>query len=152
MAAWLAIVLNSASALAQRYTQTNIVSDIPNKAITTDPNLKNAWGIAFGPGSPIWVADNGTGLSTLYTGTGTIVPLVVTIPAPMSGDTSAPTGLVFTGGVDFASYFTALSPIPPGVAHTVDDLKTAGVPVTFTTGSIPFRASSANAVSAAVQS
>ena len=101
MAAWLAIVLNSASALAQRYTQTNIVSDIPNKAITTDPNLKNAWGIAFGPGSPIWVADNGTGLSTLYTGTGTIVPLVVTIPAPMSGDTSAPTGLVFTGGVDF---------------------------------------------------
>jgi uncharacterized protein (TIGR03118 family) len=101
MAAWLAIVLNSASALAQRYTQTNIVSDIPNKAITTDPNLKNAWGIAFGPGSPIWVADNATGLSTLYTGTGTIVPLVVTIPAPMSGDTSAPTGLVFTGGVDF---------------------------------------------------
>ena len=35
----------------------------------------------------------------------------------------------FTGGLDFASYFTALGPIPPGVAHTVADLKKAGVPI-----------------------
>ena len=101
MADWLAIVFNTASVLAQRYAQTNIVSDLPGVAITQDTNLKNAWGIAFGPGSPIWVADNGTGLSTLYSGTGTIIPLVVTIPAPAGDDTSAPTGLVFNGSGDF---------------------------------------------------
>jgi uncharacterized protein (TIGR03118 family) len=57
----------------------------------------NAWGLDFSGGSPAWVADNGTGLSTLYRGDGSIVPLVVTVP-PGSGDgPSAPTGLVFNG-------------------------------------------------------
>ncbi len=101
MAAFLAIVFSAAAAVAQRYTQTNIVSDIPNLAITTDPNLKNAWGIAFGAGTPIWIADNGTGLSTLYTGTGSIIPLVVTIPPAPGNDTGAPTGLVINQSGDF---------------------------------------------------
>src|SRR5438552_15329251 len=101
LATVLAIAFAAASAVAQRYVQTNIVSDIPGLAITTDPNLKNAWGIAFGPGNPIWIADNGTGPSTLYTGTGAIVPLVVTIPAPAADDTSAPTGLVVNPSGDF---------------------------------------------------
>src|SRR6266566_5324520 len=94
LATVLAIAFAAASAVAQRYNQTNIVSDIPGLAITTDPNLKNAWGIAFGPGNPIWIAYNGTGLSTLYDGAGNIIPLVVTIPAPSADNTSAPTGLV----------------------------------------------------------
>lgn len=97
----LGIIVCAVSALAQRYTQTNIVSDIPNAAITTDPNLKNAWGIAFAPGSPIWVADNGTGLSTLYDGAGNIIPLVVKVPALTAKATSAPTGLVVNLGDDF---------------------------------------------------
>jgi uncharacterized protein (TIGR03118 family) len=97
----LAVVCSAASAVAQRFNQTNLVSDIPNLAITTDPNLANAWGIAFGPGSPIWIADNGTGLSTLYDGAGNIIPLVVTIPAPAADDTAAPTGLVFSASDDF---------------------------------------------------
>lgn len=96
-----AIVFGAASAVAQRFNQTNIVSDLPNVAITMDPNLKNAWGIAFGPGNPIWIADNGTGLSTLYDGAGNINPLVVTIPAPAADDTSAPTGLVVNFSDDF---------------------------------------------------
>jgi hypothetical protein len=96
-----AIVFSAASAVAQRFNQTNIVSDLPNVAITMDPNLKNAWGIAFGPGNPIWIADNATGLSTLYDGAGNIIPLVVTIPAPAADDTSAPTGLVVNGSDDF---------------------------------------------------
>jgi len=96
-----AIVFSAASAVAQRFAQTNIVSDLPNVAITMDPNLKNAWGIAFGPGNPIWIADNGTGLSTLYDGAGNIIPLVVTIPAPAADDTSAPTGLVINASDDF---------------------------------------------------
>ena len=41
------------------YTQTNLVSDIPNLAANTDPNLVNPWGISSSPGSPFWVSDNG---------------------------------------------------------------------------------------------
>src|SRR5947208_16749453 len=71
------------------YAVHNLVSNgvDPNPQVTVDPNLKNGWGIAFsfaGAGSPAWVADNGTGKSTVYNGDGTIVPLVVTIPAPGS--------------------------------------------------------------------
>jgi len=93
-----AFALVASSLSAQRVTQTNLVSDVPGLAATLDPNLVNAWGIAFSASSPIWVNDNGTGLSTLYTGTGAIVPLVVTVPGPAgSTDHSAPTGLVFNG-------------------------------------------------------
>jgi uncharacterized protein (TIGR03118 family) len=81
---------------AQKYEQKNLVSDVPKVAVTLDPNLVNAWGIDFSGTSPAWIADNGTGLSTLYTGTGTIVPLVVKIPSG-SDSPSAPTGLVFNG-------------------------------------------------------
>jgi uncharacterized protein (TIGR03118 family) len=88
-------------ATAQKYEQKNLVSDIPGLAKTTDPNLVNAWGLDFSGGSPAWVADNGTGLSTLYTGTGSIVPLVVKIPSG-SGAQSAPTGLVFNGTGKFS--------------------------------------------------
>jgi hypothetical protein len=59
--------------------------------------------VAFSPGaSPFWVADNATGLSTLYDGAGNIVNLVVTIPCPPQPgqgsscpQTAAPTGLVW---------------------------------------------------------
>jgi hypothetical protein len=55
------------------YVVTPLVSDLPQGARTQDPNLKNAWGVAFSPGaSPFWVADNATGLSTLYDGAGNI--------------------------------------------------------------------------------
>jgi uncharacterized protein (TIGR03118 family) len=80
------------------YIQTNLVSDGVVPAVTIDPNLKNPWGIAFFSGmSPFWIADNGSGVSTLYDGTG--IPFaalpVVDIPLPSGvapGGTS--TGLV----------------------------------------------------------
>ncbi len=84
------------------FVQTNLVSDIPGEANLTDPNLVNPWGIAASPTSPFWISDNGTGVSTLYTGTGTKVPLTVTVPAPLGGGpVSAPTGAVFNGTTDF---------------------------------------------------
>ncbi len=73
--------------------QTNLVSDIPGLALNTDPNLHNPWGISNSPTSPYWVSDQGTGVSTLYTGNGAINALVVTIPA--GGPPSGPTGQVF---------------------------------------------------------
>jgi uncharacterized protein (TIGR03118 family) len=78
---------------------TNLQSDIAGVADRKDGNLVNAWGLALNPAGIFWVADNGTGVSTLYRLDGTPVPLVVTIP-PTSADTeppihAAPTGIVF---------------------------------------------------------
>lgn len=101
MACLIASVAFTSLASAQKYIQTNLVSDVPGWAATTDPNLVNSWGLAFSSGSPVWIADNGTGLSTLYTGTGSINPLVVTIPPPSGDGASAPTGIVFNGGGAF---------------------------------------------------
>ena len=85
------------------YIQQNLVSDLPGVAPVTDPNLVNPWGMSSSSTSPIWVSDNGTGLTTLYNGAGQpfpiASPLVVTIAPPASpppGFTnSAPTGQVF---------------------------------------------------------
>jgi len=85
----------------QHYKQTNLVSDMPGVAATTDPNLVNAWGMSRGSTTPWWVSDNGTGVATLYTGTGSPVSLVVTIPAGTSGQTGTPSGQVFNGTTDF---------------------------------------------------
>jgi large conductance mechanosensitive channel len=35
----------------------------------------------------------------------------------------------FTGGIDFASHFYALAPVPAGIAPTVEALRKAGIPV-----------------------
>jgi uncharacterized protein (TIGR03118 family) len=59
--------------------------------------------LAFSATSPIWVSDNGTGHSTLYNGSGTPIPLVVTIPSP-SGGTSAPTGMIFNSTAAASSF------------------------------------------------
>jgi len=82
------------------YIQTNIVSDLESeKAILTDGDLLNPWGIAFFPGGPFWINDNNAGLSTLYTGAGVKIGLKVTIPPPSNapGNTAAPTGIVWNG-------------------------------------------------------
>jgi uncharacterized protein (TIGR03118 family) len=88
---------------SQHYKQTNLVSDIPGMASTTDPNLVNPWGLARSSTSPWWASDNGPGLATLYMGTGSIVPLVVTVPPsdPTKSQTGTPTGAVFNGGSGF---------------------------------------------------
>src|SRR5438874_2187570 len=86
------------------YQQTNLVSNLPNIAKFQDANLVNPWGLVHGPTTPWWVSDNGAGVSTLYRGDGTAVPLVVTIPPPKgspAGTTAAPTGVVFNGTTGF---------------------------------------------------
>jgi uncharacterized protein (TIGR03118 family) len=88
----------AAPAEAQQVQVTNLVSNGAVPAATIDPNLVNPWGLSRSPTSPFWVSDNGTGVSTLYSGTGTKVPLTVTIPPPAgSTDTATPTGTVFNG-------------------------------------------------------
>ena len=92
------LAFQAAPAQAQEFNITNLVSDGAVPAATIDPSLVNPWGISYGPTSPFWVADNGTGLSTLYNGAGAKIALTVTVPPPMGQSfTSSPTGTVFNG-------------------------------------------------------
>ena len=88
------------------YLQHNLVSDLAGVADHQDLNLKNAWGLFFNPNGPAWVADNATGVSTLYDGNGngfpTGSPLVVTIPSVDGSGLGVPTGLTFNSSTDFA--------------------------------------------------
>ena len=89
----------SARTHAGGYRQINLVSDQHGKARLTDHDLVNAWGLAASPGTnskpgtPLWVADNGSDKATLYQGNGpgmvSKVPLVVHVTG------AAPTGQVF---------------------------------------------------------
>ncbi len=77
---------------------TNLVSNIRGLAKVTDPNVVNAWGAAFAPGGPLWVAENGSHTLTVYTlqnEVPRIVNLVVKLGPQDSPDTWAPTGLVW---------------------------------------------------------
>jgi uncharacterized protein (TIGR03118 family) len=90
----------------QHYNQTNLVSNTPGVAAVTDPQLINPWGISRGSGSPWWVSDNATGLSTLYNGAGTKQSLIVAIPPAdptnKNTPTGTPTGTIFNASqIDF---------------------------------------------------
>jgi uncharacterized protein (TIGR03118 family) len=96
----LALVMGVAS-FGQHYTQTNLVSNESGVAPVTDPQLINPWGISRGSGSPWWVSDERTGLSTLYNGAGAKQSLIVTIPPADPNNkktpTGTPTGTIFNG-------------------------------------------------------
>jgi uncharacterized protein (TIGR03118 family) len=98
---FLTLAAVSQASASDFYRQRNLVSDsaaIP--AEQRDPNLVNAWGLAFNPYGVAWVADNHTGVATLYNGDGNPQSLVVAIPGP-GGATGSPTGTVFYGGPGF---------------------------------------------------
>jgi uncharacterized protein (TIGR03118 family) len=103
------LALLPATALAKKapavgsYAQRNLVSDQTGKAEIQDPHLVNAWGLAFGPSTPAWVANNGMDDATLYAGaTSPSTPVTKFPPPPASPlvvpvDGGAPTGQVFNG-------------------------------------------------------
>ena len=98
--AGLMLVLFSSMATAQ-YKLTNLVSNQKGVAAHTDPLLVNAWGLAYGPGGPFWISDNGSGWSTLYTAAGVEEGLKVLIPTAGGDGPGSPTGIVFNGSSDF---------------------------------------------------
>jgi len=98
-----------AAAESNAYHQTNLVSDLPGMALIQDPDLVNPWGISLSGGSPFWVANNGTGTSTLYAGDHVSPPtplskngLIVTIPGGLPtgtvSNTGAPTDFIVKSG------------------------------------------------------
>jgi len=94
---------------------TNLVTDTETAAPTTDRNLVNPWGLAFGPTTYFWVANAGTATSTLYDGDGRSrsesVGGPIEVPTPTGvelrgygGDDEeapGPTGLVYSGSSGF---------------------------------------------------
>ncbi len=84
------------------YVVHNLVSDQAGVAAFQDTHLVNAWGLTRLATSPWWVADNGTGLSTLYRADGTPQSLVVTVP-------NGPTGAVANAGAGFVVHSGAAS-------------------------------------------
>jgi uncharacterized protein (TIGR03118 family) len=102
LAASLAVVLGLLPGTAKaQFKVTHLVSNQSGKAITQDPNLVNAWGIAFAPTGTFWISDNGTGLSTLYTGKGVTQSLVVTIPPASGTGLGSPTGMIYNPSTGF---------------------------------------------------
>jgi len=85
-----------------KFEVTKLVSNQQGRARHSDPDLINSWGIAQGSQGALWVADNGTGKSTVYDlDTGQKESLVVDIPG------GAPTGI---------------ASVPPSQASTPDFL------------------------------
>lgn len=99
----LALLAGTASAQVQAtppaFRIVPLVSNQAGEAPNYDPNLINPWGLSQATigNQPIWAADTGTGLSTLYRQkSGKIQKLVVTIPE------GSPTGTVYAPGIGFS--------------------------------------------------
>ncbi|HTR61515.1 MAG TPA: TIGR03118 family protein, partial [Candidatus Binataceae bacterium] len=84
------------------YQVTTLIGSSGSGAPHTDSRMVNAWGNAFFTGQPFWINDQGTGVSELIDGAGTIYgPLpFVNVPGP-SGAKGQPTGIVANGTADF---------------------------------------------------
>jgi uncharacterized protein (TIGR03118 family) len=88
------------------YMQVNLVSSGYVSAPVIDPKLVNPWGVSASPTSPIWISNQGTNTSTLYSiskalaGTGS--PFVVAIPTTGASASQGPTGQAFNSGTGFS--------------------------------------------------
>jgi uncharacterized protein (TIGR03118 family) len=98
------VVLLFAVAAAAQYTRTNLTGDTQGLGNFVDAHLKNGWGLAGVRSSltgTFWVADEATGLATVYTATGQPLGTVVTIPSASGVGTGTPAGLVVNTSSDF---------------------------------------------------
>jgi uncharacterized protein (TIGR03118 family) len=96
------------------YVANALVSDTAaTTALHTDPNLVNSWGLAFNPQGFSWVANAGTGTSTLYDGLGVAQSLIVTLD---KGDAA---GIVFNGTTDFAITENSITGAAPFIFATL---------------------------------
>ena len=89
-----------AAAPANSFAQTNLIANKASfKPKLVDKNLVNAWGLAAGPSTPIWVSDHNSGFATVYSGgiKGSAVSLDLTVPVPGGN----PTGQVFNSSTAF---------------------------------------------------
>jgi len=93
-----ALITAWSATAASSFTVTPLVSDNGVSGTLTDSDLVNAWGLTSSTTSPWWVADNGTGNSTLYRipVQGPVQKVALTVAV---GD--GPTGTVFNSTTGF---------------------------------------------------
>ena len=81
------------------FSVTNLITNnqAVNPAQITDPNLVNPWGVSFGPKTPLWVSNEGTGVASLYSITTSDQVSIVTNPSlfPVNIQGGGVTGQVF---------------------------------------------------------
>ncbi len=80
------------------FSVTNLITNnqADNPAQTTDPNLVNPWGVSFGPTTPLWVSNEGTGVASLYKiTTSNQVSIVTSSDFPVMIQGGGVTGQVF---------------------------------------------------------
>jgi uncharacterized protein (TIGR03118 family) len=91
-----ALCAGAGVANADGFSQTNLVSNISGLATATDSSLVNPWGLSFANGSPVWISDQATQTSPLFSvagSTGVSSQPVFTVNIPPAG-ASGPTGQV----------------------------------------------------------
>ena len=117
----------AAAAPTPSFIQTDLISDVAMPGVTTDPNLVNPWGISSSPTSPFWISENNSGLTSVDSVTGGKVMInsipAVTIPGPMPGTTSSPTGQVFNS---FPTAFKLPGGAPSSFLFATEDGTIAG--------------------------
>lgn len=88
--------------VATSYINTRLVADDSKfGAAHIDADLKNPWGMAFGPTGILWVANNRSGTSTLYDSAGMKLSTVVRIPSGFLLTAGSPTGMLYNSTNDF---------------------------------------------------
>lgn len=87
----------------KNFEQVNLVGDDDTyQPARIDPNLKNAWGMAFAPSGPDWISAEVPGVSPIYNTLGADVRPPVSIPSPGSAAGGGhPSGIVFNGSGGF---------------------------------------------------
>src|SRR5215469_6580855 len=96
----IALILCGA-AVAQSYSASALVSNLPGKAAHTDSLLQNPWGLAYAPTGAFWISDEADGWSTLYDGNGNPQTLKVVVPPASGTGPGSPTGIVYNGSTEF---------------------------------------------------
>jgi uncharacterized protein (TIGR03118 family) len=113
------------------YVANALVSDTAaTNALHHDVNLVNAWGLAFNPQGFSWIANAGTGTSTLYDGNGVPQSLVVTL------NKGNPSGIVFNGTSDFSITQAGVSGAAPFIFATLQGQISAWSPTVDGTHSL----------------
>jgi uncharacterized protein (TIGR03118 family) len=96
------------------YVANALVSDTAaTQALQHDAHLVNAWGLAFNPTGYSWIANAGTGTSTLYDGNGVPQSLVVTL------NQGNPAGIVYNGSSAFSITEAGVSGVAPFIFATL---------------------------------
>ena len=91
----LPFITSNSSAQTIRYRQTNLSSNVPNKAKNLTQDMANPWGLAFHPREAFFIANNASGIVTSHDETGASIGLAhFSVPNAAGTGLDNPTGMV----------------------------------------------------------